>query len=622
MPMIDNEQRFRALVEASSEVVYSVSPDWREIRYLYGRDFIADQIEPSCSWLDKYIHPEDQAVVTAAIAEAVRTRRVFQMEHRVMRVDGSPGWTWSRAVPIFDAHGGLVEWIGTASDVTSRRHAEQALADARAQSERQRRLYEAILANTPDLIYVWNLDHRFVYANEGLLRMYGKTWAEVIGRNCLELGYEPWHAEMHDREIDQVAATGTPVRGEVPFHGTFGRRVYDYILVPVFGPDGRVEAVAGTTRDVTDYRDSDRRKDEFIATLSHELRNPLAPLRNALHVMRTRQHDAALEPLCALMGRQVEQLVRLVDDLSEISRISCDLIELRRECIDLATIVRSAVETSEPLIDAAGHRLDVSLADEALWVDGDPMRLTQIVANLLNNAARYMEDGGMIALTARREGDTAVIGVRDNGIGISAEGLTRVFDMFSREGREASRNQSGLGIGLTLSRRLAEMHGGSLEARSDGEGRGSEFLLYLPLTEAPTSSPSPPAAATRCAARRILVVDDNCDAADSMAMILGHLGADVEVAYGGHECLEAYSRYEPDVVLLDIGMPGIDGYEVARRLRAQDPGGAVLVALTGWGQEEARRKGRDAGFDHHLVKPVDLERLRALLDSLATQGPQ
>lgn len=619
--MVDDEQRFRALVEASSDVVYSVSADWREIRFLLGRNFIADQIEPNCSWLDEYIHPDDQPAVTAAILEAVRTRSVFQMEHRVMRVDGSFGWTLSRAVPIFDASGALVEWIGAASDITSRRQAEQALVEARAQSERQRRLYEAILANTPDLAYVWNLEHRFVYANEGLLRMYGKTWNEVIGRNCLELGYEPWHAEMHDREIDQVAATGRAVRGEVPFSGTFGRRVYDYILVPVFAPDGRVEAVAGTTRDVTDYRDSERRKDEFIATLSHELRNPLAPLRNALYAVRTRPHDPGIEPLYAIMGRQIEHLVRLVDDLSEISRSGCGLIELRRESVDLGAIVRGAVETSEPLIAAAGHRLDVSLADEPIRVEGDPMRLTQIVANLLNNAARYTEDGGVISIAARREAGTAAISVRDNGIGISAEGLTRIFDMFSREGRETSRNQRGLGIGLTLSRRLAEMHGGSLEARSDGEGCGSEFLLRLPLTEAPACTLPPPVPALRCAVRRILVVDDNCDAADSMAMILGHLGADVEVAYGGHECLEIYPRYKPQVVLLDIGMPGIDGYEVARRLRRSDPGGAALVALTGWDQEEDRRKAREAGFDHHLVKPADLERLGELLDSLATQLP-
>jgi len=613
---VDDEQRFRALVEASADVVYSVSSDWREMRYLNGRNFIPDQREPNTRWLDKYIHPEDQPAVTAAIAAAVQMQRPFQMEHRVLRVDGSPGWTSSRAVPIFDRHGMLVEWIGAAHDVTSRRQVEQALVEARAQSERQQRLYEAILGNTPDLAYVWNLEHRFVYANEGLLRMYGKRRDEVIGRNCLELGYEPWHAQMHDREIDEVAATGGIVRGEVPFDGSFGRRIYDYILVPVFGPDGKVEAVAGTTRDVTDYRVSERRKDEFIATLSHELRNPLAPLRNALHLMRGGEPGAATETLYDMMDRQVEHLVRLVDDLSDISRIARGLIELRREPVELGGMLRAAAETYAAPIAAAGHRLEVALADEPLWVDGDPLRLTQIVCKLLDNAVKYTENGGLIALTAIREDDAVVIDVRDNGIGISAAGLTRIFDMFSREGREASRNQGGLGIGLTLSRRLAEMHGGSLEASSAGEGCGSEFRLRLMRTDPPRQDPLPRTPCRSPAARRVLVVDDNRDAADSMALVLGQLGVEVAVAYGGDECLDIQARFAPQIVLLDIGMPGLDGYEVARRLRRRDPD-AVLVALTGWDQEEDRRRARAAGFAHHLVKPVDLARLCALFDALA-----
>ena len=246
------DERFRALVTATSDVVYSMSADWSEMRHLVGRDFIADTTEPSRGWLEKYIPRDDQPRVLETIAHAVRTKGVFELEHRVLRPDGTLGWTLSRAIPILDERGEIVEWFGAAGDVTRRKQAEAALAEARSDADWQHRLYEAILGNTPDLVYVWDLDHRFIYANEALLKMWGKTWDEAIGKNCLELGYEPWHAAMHDREIEQVVATGKPVRGEVPFTGTFGRRIYDYIFVPVVGPDGKVEAVAGTTRDVTE----------------------------------------------------------------------------------------------------------------------------------------------------------------------------------------------------------------------------------------------------------------------------------------------------------------------------------------------------------------------------------
>jgi len=247
------EERFRALITASSDVVYRMSPDWREMRRLEGRDFIAHTGEPTGTWLETYIHPDDQPHVMAAISNAIRTKSTFELEHRVRRVDGTLGWTLSRAVPLLDVDGEIVEWVGTASDVTRRKEAEEAAAVSRAAAERQRRLYEAILTNTPDQAYIFDLNHRFTYANEGLLKMWGRTWDEAIGKSCLELGYPEWHAARHDREIEQVIATKQPIRGEVPFSGAFGRRIYDYIFVPVLGSDGEVEAVAGTTRDVTDY---------------------------------------------------------------------------------------------------------------------------------------------------------------------------------------------------------------------------------------------------------------------------------------------------------------------------------------------------------------------------------
>jgi PAS domain S-box-containing protein len=518
-------------------------------------------------------------------------------------------------------------------NVTAAKHAEEERGRLVEASEKQRRIYEAALNNTPDLVYVFDLSHRFIYANQALLRMWGKTMEESIGRNCLELGYEPWHAEMHDREIEQVIATKKPIRGEVPFSGTEGRRIYDYIFAPVLDSAGEVVAVAGTTRDVTERKEAeqsilkqadrlaeaDRAKDEFLATLAHELRNPLAPLRNSLYILRsTAGVDAKGMRIQEMMERQVNHLVRLVDDLLEVSRITRGAFALRKEKVEVAAIVRNAVETIGPLLQSAGHRLAVSVPDAPLWLEGDPVRLGQILSNLLDNAAKYTEDGGAIRVTARREGDGAVISVADNGTGIAADMLPRMFEMFSRGERHSARGQGGLGIGLALARRLAQMHDGSLEARSEGAGKGSEFTLRIPLAQDQRGAAAQGAGAEAAfAKKRILVVDDNHDAGDSLGMILERLGAEVRIVRDGPEALAAFPAYDPSVVLLDIGMPGMDGYEVARTLRERFPErNAALVALTGWGQEKDRQQARDAGFDHHLVKPAEIGALKELLASL------
>ncbi|MCW5625759.1 MAG: PAS domain-containing protein, partial [Burkholderiales bacterium] len=305
-------------------------------------------------------------------------------------------------VHTYPAPGGISVYF---RDLTEQKRAETA-------SDQQRRMYEAALSNTPDLVYVFDLDHRFIYANEALLAMWGRSREEAIGKNCLELGYEPWHAEMHGREIEHVVATRMPIRGEVPFSGTQGTRVYDYIFVPVIGPDGTVTAVAGTTRDITERQqaeraireqalrleEADRVKDEFLATLSHELRNPLAPLRSALALLRMDgvATDARTASVHAMMERQVNHLVRLVDDLLEMSRISRGALELRKAFVEAAAIVRNAIETSQPLVQAARHTLTVSLPDTPLWLEGDPVRLAQILSNLLSNSAKYTDDGGRI----------------------------------------------------------------------------------------------------------------------------------------------------------------------------------------------------------------------------------
>jgi signal transduction histidine kinase/CheY-like chemotaxis protein len=388
-----------------------------------------------------------------------------------------------------------------------------------------------------------------------------------------------------------------------------------------FDAAGRVHEAQSTGVDITDRKraeialeEADRRKDEFIATLSHELRNPLAPLRNGLHLLRlSGDADQRLARVHEMMERQVDHLVRLVDDLLEISRITRGALELRRQRVALAAVVRNAVETAETLVQAAGHRLDVFLPSEPLHLDGDPVRLGQILANLLNNAAHYTPRGGRIELRAERDGNQVIVSVRDDGLGIAPEQIERVFDMFNRGERS-----SGLGIGLALARRLAEMHGGTIRAESAGLGTGATFFVTLPLDagQATTADATTPGT-TALPLKRVLVVDDNRDAANSLAMLLQFLGADVDVAHNGREALERFDACAPAVVLLDIGMPEMDGYEVARALRARDAGrGVPLVALTGWGQEDDRRRARAAGFDHHLVKPADIDALRALLATL------
>jgi signal transduction histidine kinase/ActR/RegA family two-component response regulator len=367
-------------------------------------------------------------------------------------------------------------------------------------------------------------------------------------------------------------------------------------------------------------RDADQRKDEFLAILAHELRNPLAPIRNSVQILRlTSPNDSAAERVAEVMDRQVNHMVRLVDDLLEVARISRGKIELRKEPVEVAAVVRSAVETSRPLIEAGGHRLALAIPPEPLTLEGDFVRLTQVVANLLNNAAKYSDPGGQIWLTVWRQGDGAAISVRDTGRGIPPDVLPRVFELFMQIDRQPSRTQGGLGIGLTLVKSLVELHGGSVEAHSEGAGRGSEFVVRLPLSAAARAHASTRAASPSpiLASRRVLVVDDNRDAAESLDTLLKLLGADTRVAYSGAEALKALATYEPAVVLLDIGMPGMDGHEVARRIRQRPESRDVtLIALTGWGQEEDRDRSQLAGFDYHLIKPADIDALQKLLVSL------
>ena len=370
-------------------------------------------------------------------------------------------------------------------------------------------------------------------------------------------------------------------------------------------------------------RDADRRKDEFLATLAHELRNPLAPVRNAVHIMKIKDKESSPELQWArdVIERQVRAMARLIEDLMDVSRISQDKIELRREPVELAAVLHDAVETSRPVIDEHGHELAIRLPVEPLFIHADSIRLAQVFMNLLNNAAKYMDRGGRVELAAAvRDGQVRVT-IRDQGIGIAAERLSGLFTMFSQVEAALSRSRGGLGVGLALARRLVELHEGRIEAHSEGLGRGSEFVVTLPLLEDHRDA-SPQAAGpdsnAAVAAMRVLVVDDNEDAALALAALLEMLGYKVRTAFGGEAAVRAAAEFHPHLALLDIGMPGMNGLEACRAIRALPHGGTItLVAVTGWGQEEDLQMSEAAGFDHHLVKPVDPQALTGLIAALA-----
>ena len=451
-----------------------------------------------------------------------------------------------------------------------------------------------------------------LYAADGAPLGHDQCWmALALQRNEEYNGHEIVVEQPGGRRLTALAHAN-PIRDEA---GTLAGAVN--VLVDISDRKRAEEAL----------RQADRSKDEFLATLAHELRNPLAPIRNAVEILN-RKGDASTESRWALevIDRQMEQMPRLVDDLLDVSRITRDKLELRLERVELAGLVRAAVETSRPLLGAGGHRLTVAVPPRPIFVDADPTRLAQALSNLVNNAAKYTPRGGQVTVTLEREEGEAAITVRDTGIGIPEEMLPSIFEMFTQVDRSLERAQGGLGIGLTLAKRLVEMHGGAIAAHSAGPGRGSEFTIRLPIAaEAPRALPRHDLQEERVrsgAPLRILVVDDNRDAAATLALLLELTGHDVRTAHDGLEALAMASEFRPDVVLLDIGLPKLNGYEVARRIRRQPRGqGVVLIAITGWGQEEDKRQSQDAGFDQHIVKPVDPGTLLKLLATFEQTAP-
>jgi signal transduction histidine kinase len=492
----ESEERFRALTHASADVIYRMSPDWTELRQLDGRGFIKDAPDPSSFWLDEYVPADDQHLVHAAVAMAIRDKGIFELEHRVRRTDGSVGWTLSRAVPMLGSDGAIDEWIGAASDITERKTVEQKL------------------------------------------------------------------------------------------------------------------------------REQDRRKDEFLAMLAHELRTPVAPIGAAAELLQLGTPDPALvHTTSQIIGRQVGHMKGLIDDLLDMSRVTRGLVELDQAALDIADVVADAVEQVAPLVKARGHELALRLPSAPAPVRGDRKRLVQVLANILNNAAKYTHDGGSLRVEVEA-GDAEVrVAVLDNGIGMAPELVTRAFDLFAQAERKADRSAGGLGLGLALVKNLVELHGGTVACDSAGPGMGSRFTVRLPRLAAqdmPTARMDAGGVSpTLAGCLRILVVDDNEDAAATLAMLLEVSGHEVLVEHGSRAALARAREATPDVCLLDIGLPDIDGAELARRLRAEtETADALLVAVTGYGQDGDRERTRAAGFDHHLVKPIDLAKLQAILDSV------
>lgn len=531
------------------------------------------------------------------------------------------------AAPIRDEAGNMTGVVLIFRDVTERRRVEEARQLAAAEAKRsQERLHFALEA-AHMAVWEWDIQPGVVRESKEMGPLFGREagWSHADYQSLLADVYR------EDRErVDRLLAQAivdcvefeTEFRvlwpdGSVHWLGARGQVLCDEGGRPVtlvgvlFDIDARKQAEEA-------LKESARSKDVFLATLAHELRNPLATISNALHVMKLAgSREPALERLRRMATRQMEHLVRLVDDMLEVSRMTQGKIRLVMRRVELSSVVNDALEASRSAIASGGHRLSVTLHPEPLYIDADPVRITQVIANLLNNAAKYTHDNGYIWLTTERDGDQAVVRVRDNGIGIAPEMLPRIFDLFVQGDSTPGQTQGGMGIGLTLVRTLVEMHGGGVEARSGGVGQGSEFIVRLPLASPPrTAGEEVEVAETSVPAtgqaRRVLVVDDNRDSAESVGVVVEMLGHQVQLAHNGPAALEKAAAFRPEVVLLDIGLPGMDGYEVARRLRQVLPD-AVLAAMTGWGGEEDRRRCQEAGFDHHLLKPVDMDALGEVL---------
>ena len=581
------------------------------------------------------VHPEDRQRVDDSLKQTITENREYNTEYRTTWPDGSIHWLHATGHTVYDEAGRLTGLHGVAIDVTGRKQTEEALRQSEAELREAQHL--ARVGS-----WTWTQETDTVTWSEELYRIVGRdpklpapTYKERVQL------YTPESFARLNAAVDQALESGAAYELELELVRPDGTSRW------ITGrgeaqrdASGRVVMLRGTAVDITERKraaealseanvrlaEADRRKDEFLAMLAHELRNPLAPIRNAVQILRTVGSDRPiLQRQHEIIDRQVTHMGCLLGDLLDVSRITSGKIELKRRSLPLHDVLTRAVEIASPLIETGLHSLHNVPPSPRLWIEGDYDRLIQIVGNLLSNAAKYTDTGGEIWLSATREGDQAVIRVQDNGIGIAPELLPHIFELFTQANRSLGRSQGGLGIGLTMVRKLVQMHGGTIEAHSEGLGKGSEFIIRLPalpeVASGEVAEEEPHEPLEEFVPRRILVVDDVIDTARSLAELLELWGHQVSVAYDGPSTLAEVRFFHPDVVLLDIGLPVMDGYEVVRLLRSEHGRSLKIVALTGYGQEYDRQKAHESGFDEHMVKPVDLDALKMILRTGAARRP-
>jgi two-component system CheB/CheR fusion protein len=630
-----SEAQYRAVVEDQTELICRFLPDGT---YTFVNGAVCRGLHRSAEDLVGHsfwdlIPAEGHEGVREFLNSITPHRPVASHEYEVAAAPRrNVRWQQWSTRGFFDDHGAVIEYQAVGRDITERKRAEEEHRQLESQREIENALrvseerFRSLADNAPVLIWMSGLRNEAVYFN--------KPWLDFTGRSLeQELG-SGWTESIHPDDRHQCVDTGDGAfaRRE-PLSMQFRLRRHDgeyrWILdngIPYFGADGVFRGYVGSCVDITtrkvaeeELEQQGRRKDEFLAMLGHELRNPLAPIAMAVEIMRKlAPADDTTARARDIIARQLRQLTRLVDDLMDVSRITRGKITLQRRPLELTSVVAQAVETSRPLIEDRGHQLTMHVPSDPVWVRGDAVRLGQVLSNLLNNAAKYTPAGGQIVFTLELRDSQAILTVADNGVGLPAEMLERVFDLFWQvESRDP--DQRGLGIGLTLVKRLIELHGGDVAVRSAGRGQGSEFIVRLPALEAaavPLTVATVGETPQPSIRRRILVVDDNVDAAEMLSRILRLQNQDVSVAHDGPAALAIASAMQPEIVFLDLDLPKMNGLEVARRLRTGATIRPLLVATTGFGQEVDRRRTAEAGFDHHLVKPLDADVLRSLLASV------
>ncbi len=637
----DQRERFRVTLASIGDAVITTDTEGR-VTYLNGVAEAAtgwkvnEAVGVELSQIFNIVNEATRAPVESPALRALREGVVVGLANHTLliRRDGAECPIDDSAAPIRDEEGRVTGCVLIFRDISQRKSAEKSAADSGAAA----RFLASIVDSSEDAIIAVSLNGTIQTWNGAAERLYGYSSREAVGKPIAML-IPADRADEEDRLIARLL-TGERISHFDTVRLKKSGEPVDISLTisAVRDENDRIVGTSKVVRDISetkaaekriyglmaDLKDADRRKDEFLAILAHELRGPLAPIRHSLEIIKRTGGDSShLRTAATTMDRQLSQMVRLVDDLLDVSRITRNKLELRRERVNLAEILQQAIQICQPLADTLGHRLTVEIAPEPVFVFGDPVRLAQVFSNLLQNAYKYTESGGTIRLSAQRQGSEVRISVRDSGVGIPGDVLPRIFDLFIQVEQTLERAHGGLGIGLTLVKQLVAMHDGVVTASSEGPGRGSEFVVRLPVLvdeRAPrTSGPSAPLESASIP-RRILVVDDNRDSVESLAMLLRMLGHETLLAYDGLEAFEAAERLRPELILLDIGLPKLNGYEACRKIREQEWGQSmVIVALSGWGQEADRKKSTEAGFNHHMVKPLDYNLLLAVMASLPSR---